>query len=144
MPWVGAHYVVDHPRAPWSHSLGEAHILVHCRWPLLKGTDPSLEGHTATFQAAYISAKREFNLEVAFEIVEMCINDSVMDELADIVYYSSQIPILTFPHLGFDDEDGVDGKRKLTDKPTNALPFAFAEYLSRSLGCPVDTQIMRG
>lgn len=143
MPWEGGHYRVDHPREPWSGTAGESQILAHCRWPLLKGTDPSLEGQTATYHAAYLSAKREFNLDIAFEIVERCVDSSVMDQIADIVFYSGKMPKLVFPHLGFDDEDSLDGQKSVTDQPTNALPFAYAEYLSQTLGCPIETGIIQ-
>jgi hypothetical protein len=143
MPWNAGHYQVSHPREPWTNNRGEGRVLVNCRWLQLKGTDASYGNQTATYNAAYKAAKTKFDLPVAFEIVERCISDNVLDELADIIYYSDKSPILVFPHMSFDDDDGVDGAGPPTDRPSNALPFAFAQYLSMRLGCPVNETIFQ-
>jgi hypothetical protein len=116
---------------------------VHCRLEQLKGTDRAYANQRATYQLAYDKAKTTFDVEVAFDIIDRCIQDSVLDELADIIFNSRKSPIFVFPHLPFDDEDEVEGNRPLGATATNAIPFAYARLLAETLGGTISSDIIQ-
>lgn len=142
MPWKDGHVWVQHPREHWDAKNCRS-IIVHSRWDQLKGTFAGYDKRQRKkYQAAYATAKRQRNFPRAFDVVERCLSDRAMDELADIVFYSEQIPILVFPHLPFDDEDGGD-QVPVRSSPTNAIPFAFAAALAAKLGLEVNETIFQ-
>src|SRR5581483_7666030 len=109
MRWVDGNVRVEHPREPWGQA-GDSQVLVHCRLDALKGTDQH-EQHT--YRVAYNAAKFQFNLDVAFEIVERCADESVIDTMVDVMMNCDRIPRLVFPHPAFDDDDGVGNQEPI-------------------------------
>jgi hypothetical protein len=142
MKWENGSIICDHPRAPWRLPQ-DGQALVHCKLERLKGTDPSYGNQKATYRLAYAKAKTTFDVEVALDIVERCIQENVIDALADVIFYTRKAPILVFPHLPFDDEDEVVGKLPLTETATNAVPFAYARFLAETLGGTISSDIIQ-
>lgn len=142
MKWENGSIICNHPRQPWRLP-ADSEALVHCKLEHLKGTDPAYGNQKATYQLAYNKAKTTFDVDVALDIVERCINEHVVDALADVIFYTRKAPILVFPHLPFDDEDGVMGGRALAGTATNALPFAYARYLAEILGGTISSEIIQ-
>jgi hypothetical protein len=142
MKWENGSVFCDHPREPWRLP-GDGHAFVHCKLEQLKGTDPAYGNQKATYQLAHEKAKTTFDVEVALDIVERCIREKTLDDLADVIFYTRKQPILVFPHLPFDDEDEVIGGRPLTGIATNALPFAYARYLAETLGGTISSDIIQ-
>ena len=143
MKWDGNGSVVcDHPREAWL-APRDSHAFVHYKLEQLKGTDPAYGNQRATYQLAHDKAKTAFDVEVALDIVERCIQEPVLDRLADVVFETRKSPIFVFPHLPFDDEDEVVGNRALTGTATNALPFAYARFLAETLGGTISSDIIQ-
>lgn len=140
MQWQEGHVCVAHPRELWG-APPPPDILVHCRFDQVKGTYAGLIPEREKHVAAYTAAKEQFNMDAAFEIVERCIDPAKYDILVDRVVASPAPPRLIVPHPAFDGEEG--NPRKLASKPTNALPFAYANYLGERLGCVVDEEIVQ-
>lgn len=108
----------------------------------MKGTDSSY-GENAKFIEEHDNAKIAFDKEAALNVVNRCLNPDTMNQLEDLVYYLDEPPILVFPQPAFDDEDEIAGNVPLTDRPTNALPFAYAGILSEYLGAEVNETIIQ-
>jgi hypothetical protein len=142
MPWEIGHIRVHHLREPWL-AADDTPIFVHCSLSELKGTSHSLRRQRHTLEAAYRAAKTEFDAGAALEIVERCVSDAVIDELASRVFHAGRVPRILFPHPAFDDEDSVGHQEPIRDLPTNAIPLAYARYLAHILGCEVEEGIVQ-
>jgi hypothetical protein len=132
---------VFHQRERWSPS-EPTQILVHSCLNILRGKVPQLN-QRSTLQAAYRAAKYEFNAGAALDIVERCIRESVIEDVANIVFYCDCNPRIVFPHLRFDDDEIAGAQDPTRQLPTNAIPFAYAKYLGDVLGCAVDEGIIQ-
>jgi hypothetical protein len=143
MEWSSdGHVSADHRREDWDAASAET--IIHCRWEELKGSAPEYGNQESLkFQEAYQSAKFSFDMKAALEIIDRCLNQRALDQIADVVYYSDESLQLVIPHLPFDDEDGIGGMEPLKSIPTNALPFAFAEALSGTLGLEINETILQ-
>lgn len=142
MQWVNGDVRVSHPRASWGPS-GDEWTMVHCRIDHVNGNNQSYGDLRKEYYRTYLAAKHQFDMKSAYEIIDRCIVPSVMDVMARFIGELSQRPILIFPHLSFDDDDGIDGKVPIGKLPTNAIPFALAEYLANTLGCDVNQNIFQ-
>lgn len=141
MKWINGHVQVEHPREPWGHP-GDAQIIVCCKTAELKGSIP-YKGNSE-IRPKYKSAKFDFDMAAAFDLVEALVTDEALDKIADfIVNAAPKAPIFVFPHPAFDDEDGVGNQVPVQDRPTNAIPFAYARFLADSLGGTVDDDIVQ-
>ncbi|MGD0419806.1 MAG: phosphoribosyltransferase [Xanthobacteraceae bacterium] len=142
MRWENGNVCVNHPRSPWG-PWGDEWTLVHCRLDQINGNFNGYGDLRAEYYKTYINAKHAFDMKCAYEILDRCINEEILTIMAKFIRPLDPKPILIFPHLGFDDEDGIDGQKPLGQLPTNALPFGFAEYLSLRLGCPVNNTVIQ-
>src|ERR1700680_3134063 len=142
MYWDNGNIRVSHPRAPWG-PWGDEWTLVNCRLDQINGNFKDYGALRQDYYKTYINAKHGFDMKCAYEIIDRCINQDTMNIMARFVAGLNTRPELIFPHPGFDDEDSIDGQKELGKLPTNALPFAFAEYLSIKLGCPVNETIIQ-
>lgn len=129
MPWSkDGHIFVNHPREPWGQS--DAEIIVHGPLNALKGKKATDE------RKRYIAAKREFDLEAAFDVVERTVSQAALDTIVAHVIAAGCKARIVMPHPEFDDEDNP-GAAGLT----NAIPFAFAKYLKDVTGRAIDEEI---
>jgi len=136
---------VQHPRQAWNRECAPT-TLVHCSLKEMKGTTPGTSQRRNTLFTAYKAAKLQFNEAVALEIVESCVRDTVIDKIIDVIepaLRAGMIPRLVFPHPAFDDEDAVGNQEPMRERPTNALPFAYAKYLAEIVGCERDNNIFQ-
>lgn len=131
MPWANGHYSVNHPRQPWLGSTHE-HVIVHGRTDvLMRGFEP-VDTNTK-LSKKYLRAKTEFNLEDAFDIVEALVDSAAIDLIIDELFKFNGRHLIAFPHPSFDDEmPDIDPHHQ--EMPRNALPFAYAKFLSDTLG----------
>lgn len=133
MQWRDGHVYVAHPREPWdAHS--RAGVSIHASLD-------DLRGRTAAEKAAYISAKQEFNVSAAFDIIERIRNDEALDKIVDAVIAADTAPIFVYPYPAFDDDDGPPDTTATL--PTNALPLAYAHFLVAQIGGSVDEEIQQ-
>jgi len=95
------------------------------------------------YYRTYLAAKHEFNMKSAYEIIDRCVKEDTVTALARVISQQTQRPILVFPTPSFDEEDAVSEKPPLGPVPANAIPFAYAEYLSIRLDCPVNQSIIQ-
>lgn len=142
MRWENGNVCVTHPRAPWGPR-GDEWTLVHGRLDQINGNFKEYGDLKQEYYKTYINAKHGFDMKCAYEIIDRCINQDIITAFARVLSGLDGRPILVFPHPGFDDEDGIDGQKPIGEKPTNALPFAFAEYLGIRLGCEVNETIIQ-
>lgn len=134
---------VDHSREPWDEGFCQT-IFVHCRYDMLKGTHHSLsvtQKHVAA--DLYQRAKYEFDMDAAFGAVDRVIQEDVLEALEDAVIEAGADPIIALPHPAFDDDDAIDHDIVERTAPSNALPFAYAEFLAKSLGGERDSRIVQ-
>ncbi len=128
------HICVEHPREPWGAK--EPEIIIHSRLDRLKGREDTPE------RALYMAAKFHFSMEAAKEVVLRSTDKAALDSIiAHTIALGINARILV-PHPSFDDDSGEDQVSKTT-VPKNALPFAYAAYLSRNLGCPIDEELVQ-
>lgn len=137
MQWLRGHVCVCHRREPWDESCPE--VLIHTQLDRLTGLFDGYGTLRTEYHDAYLTAKFAFDLDAAYSIIERCIRPELIDAVASAVARSQTRPRLVFPHPEFDDEDAVGSD--LDAVPTNALPFAFANYLAEVTGCEVDEDI---
>lgn len=131
MPWIDGHIQVSHPREPWA---GEApEIIVHGALNTLKGKKGTAD------REAYIAAKRGFDMDAAFQIVERTVSKAGCDSIIAHIIAGGCKARIVMPHPDFDDEDDPGASVGLT----NALPFAFAKYLKDITGRAVDEEIIQ-
>jgi len=142
MNWVNGDVCVSHPRSPWSPQ-GDEWVLVHARLDQVNGNYPAYGELKPEHYRTYLAAKHEFDLKSAYEIIDRCAAPPIIEIMARFVGKLDTTPILVFPHLSFDDEDGSDGQKPLGQLPNNAIPFAFAEFLAIQLGCEVNQTIIQ-
>jgi hypothetical protein len=142
MRWEDGNVHVSHLRAPWGPD-GDEWTLVHSRLDQVNGNFKDYGDLKKDYYRTYLAAKHQFDIKSAYEIIDRCIKPETMDIMARFVAQLERRPILIFPHPSFDDEDGIDGKTAIGRLPSNAIPFAFAEYLSRRLGCKVNETIIQ-
>jgi hypothetical protein len=141
MHWDGPNARARHSREPWTKQ--DRLAFVHCRVSEMKGTDSVYGARIAQFVEQHDRAKIHFDRNAALDIVERCISQAVLDELAELVFYTRAEPVFVFPHPAFDDEDEIIGNVALTARPTNALPFAYAHFLVENLGGAVNETIIQ-
>ena len=133
MPWENGHYSVSHPREPWSPDTPP--VLVHAPLSVLNGPKKT------PARKAYVAAKREFDIGAAFEVVERTVRQDTLDSIiAHVVSLGINCRII-MPHPAFDDDDGAG--HAVADRPRNAIPFAYANYLSKLISRPVDEEIVQ-
>jgi hypothetical protein len=142
MRWENGNVCVSHPRAPWG-PWGDEWTLVHCRLDQINGNYKDYRALRQEYYRTYIEAKHGFGMKCAYEIIDRCINPEIINIMAEHISKLRNKPVLIFPHPEFDDEDGIDSQKHLGELPTNAIPFAFAEYLSIRLGCQVNETIIQ-
>lgn len=140
MHWDNGNARANHPRQSWTPR--DRLVLVHCRISILKGTDSSF-GDNAKFIQEHDNAKIAFDKEAALNVVDRCLSRDTLGELEDLVYYLDAPPILVFPQPAFDDEDEITGNVALNERPTNAIPFAYAGILAEYLGAEVNETIIQ-
>jgi hypothetical protein len=109
---------------------------VHARWPALKGKGGARE------RVLYERAKHRFDLNAAYDLVDRHVEPKIIDQIVAHVVTAHGRGRIIMPHPAFDDEDGR-GSVSNTDRPKNALPFAYAGYLSEVTGLPVDEEIVQ-
>lgn len=127
------HYSCCHPRVPWPPNYPP--VLVQTRLDVLKGRDE-------VEQATYRAAKVHFSMAAAEETVGRCVSKAVKDSLIAHTIVGGLDASILVPHPAFDDESGGE-LFSTSETPRNALPFAYAAYLSRTLGCPIDEEIVQ-
>lgn len=134
MPWVDGHIQVRHARLLWD-SACPRRISVYERLTLLTGEQPL----RARRQAQYRAAKNSYDIHAAAEIVLELVKGSTYEALVRTVIEANPLNVIVaHPHPAF--ENGYqDGNP--TQGVTNALPFAFAEFLATRLGGQVDEKI---
>ena len=131
MPWKDGHIQVNHPREPW---VGEASsIFIHGTLNTLKGKSGSPD------RELYVAAKRAFDMDAAFNVVERTASREACDSLIARIIAGGCKARFVMPHPDFDDEDDPGASVGLT----NALPFAFAKYLKDLTGCAIDEEIIQ-
>lgn len=134
MPWVDGHIQVNHERHAWDDKCPR-HILVHSQLGLLTGEAPVKRSR----QSQYAAAKSACDMDAATEIVLDLVPEKSIDPLAEHVLSSDPKKlIIVNPHPEFANGHHLGDPRSGV---TNALPFAFAEYLAQSLGGQVDENI---
>jgi hypothetical protein len=77
--------ICDHPRERWRLP-ADSRAFVDCKLERLKGTDPAYGNQRATYQLAHNRAKTTFDVDVALDIVERCVQETVLDALADVIF----------------------------------------------------------
>lgn len=140
MKWVNGDVYVSHPREGWANG-DESPIHVHGFLDQLKGTSRHYLKKRAVYKAAYEAAKRNFDIDAAFDIVERIQNKKVIGRLADVVAASEGVPKIVFPHPAFDDDEATGYVEADGSNIKNALPFAYARFLADTLGCEIDEEI---
>ena len=143
MKWTDGHVSVVRPRVQWSPGCC-ASVYVHCKIEELKGTAAKFGARASTLKTEYKSAKYKFNKDAAFNIIDRCVRENILDDIVDILCGEKNDVILIAPHPSFDDEDGSVIGPSTGYRPTNAIPFAFTAYLGQVLGCEVDSEIIIG
>lgn len=141
MEWVGGNVIVSHPRENWGRD-EESATLVHCRLGRLKGKDYT-GARRREYSAAYEAAKLGFDLDAAFSIMDRCVDNRVTDAIVDAMIAQPSAPVIVYPHPNFDDDDAVDCDATQRHMARNAVPVAYASYLSEVTGCPVNDQIVQ-
>lgn len=135
MTWVDGHICVSHPREPWESDTPP--IIVQNRLDVMKGPKRSPQFD------AYSSAKMHFTMGAAEEVVRRCLTVEARDKIVAYTIGRHGLDArIVIPHPPFDDTNG-DAIVSPSDVPINALPFAYAAYLSRTIGCPIDREIVQ-
>lgn len=91
---------------------------------------------------AYRAAKHGYDLDAADVVVQRSLARSTIDSIVAHVVVSGLNGRIIMPHPAFDDEDGIKCLSH-GDRPNNAIPFAYANYLSALTGLPVDEEIVQ-
>jgi hypothetical protein len=128
------HVFVNHPREPWTGL--EPDIQIHARVSTLRGKPNTPE------RARYAAAKLSFSLAAAEEIVVRSMSEVVLEKIVDCVVSAGVHCRIIMPHPSFDDDDG-DRLLSAGQHVRNALPIAYANFLSRLLGGVVDEEIIQ-
>jgi len=129
MAWVDGHIVVNHPRQGWGDCCPDT--LVHRKLG-------EMYGSSRAERAEYLSAKTRFDQIAAAAVVERCMSEEVLDQFCDLIIPKGLNGRLVLPYPDFDDEMVGGGKAR-----TNALPYAYAAYLSEMSGLPIDEEIVQ-
>lgn len=130
-----------HLREPWGNP-GDERVFVHCRLDEMRGTSGS-EEEKRLRRPQYEQAKRAGDMTAAVSLVQRCANDAVIDLIVDALLKGAGEPTIVFPHPSFDDEDADGAKSVQQRRPSNAIPFAFGNYLGQVLGCTVNVSIVQ-
>lgn len=145
MEWVDGHVRVNHSRLAWGATI-HRDIIIHSRLDSLLGTWAGyLPEQKARIADLYDRAKFKFDMEAAFDLVEAVIDEQSLDAIADVIVKAGTAPIFVYPYPAFDDDDAVGAAEALLG-PTNAIPFAYAGYLTKVMGgavCETITQAAR-
>lgn len=128
---------VSHPREPWDQY--SQYIRVHEHLDKLKGTAPGASENAPL----YAAAKTQFDADAALMLVERIVPDAYLDELADWMVLNGISPRLVVPYPAYDDDDGIGRIEGRAQGPVNAIPIAYANYLSEKLGCDIDEEIVQ-
>lgn len=132
MPWTkDGHIQVNHPREPWGGDVPA--IFIHGALNTLKGKKGTSD------RDLYIAAKRDFDMDAAFQVVERTVSKDAVDSLIARIIAGGCKARIVMPHPDFDDEDDPGASVGLT----NALPFAFAKYLKDITGRAIDEEIIQ-
>jgi hypothetical protein len=135
MTWKDGHICVAHFREPWIEN--QPPIFVQSTLETLKGREGTVERST------YMAAKFQFSTQAAEEVLRRCIRKSTVDSLIAHTIAGGLDAKIIMPHPAFDDISGGEQLVSKTTIPRNALPFAYAAFLKRTLGCQVDEEIVQ-
>jgi len=131
-----------HTRLPWE-AFGRSQTVVHCPLPRLRGEVSPRGALRKRHAEDYRRAKFEFDMPAAVTAMERCLDEPALDRIADAFLSTPTTPRLVLPHPAFDDDDAIGRQEPVADRPTNAIPFAYANYLAETMGCEVDEQIVQ-
>lgn len=135
MAWKDGNICVCHPREPWADNTPP--VIVQNTYSKLIG-DGDREA-----KARYAAAKLQFSMHVAKDVLKDLISVDARDKLVAYTIAHGGIGArILVPHPAFDDVTGEAGVSK-TSIPRNALPFAYAAYLKRTLGGELETEIVQ-
>lgn len=134
MSWVDGHVYVNHPRHPWDE-VCPREIVVHGKLGVLNGEEPTKPSR----QTQYSAAKFGFDLDAGLELVQSLVSDSALNALIDAIERCNpEKLILVNPHPEFVNGYKVGDPRSGV---SNAIPFAFSEFLAETLDGQVDEDI---
>ncbi|WP_417681615.1 hypothetical protein [Roseibium sp.] len=131
-PKRGPHY-----RVPW-RSIDPKNVIGHTNYLNLLGQYKTAEKEAKVKRDRYDRAKTKFDVDAALEIIDECISDDAIDRVIDDLERTQKPPKIAFPHPEW---DAGTGEFNPNSRPTNALPFAFAQVLAEILDCEVDLEI---
>lgn len=127
-----------HSRAPWSDE-DPAFIRIHGLYQQLLGTHKRNSRDHPARRDRYERAKRAYDLEAAFDIVDEIFSNETVERIIDDVERLQKPPRILMPQPEWD--SGEPDIEVL--KPSNALPFAYAQRLGRELACDVGLEIIQ-
>lgn len=110
---------------------------------MVKGTNANLAIQRDQHETTYRAAKQEFNMDAAYSIIDRTISQAHIETLVDFVLESEMPLRIVSPHPAFDDDDTTFAQVERDTKPANAIPFALANFLSKTLDCPIDEEIVQ-
>lgn len=141
--WKQGHVCVSHPRQAWDDRC-HPDTIIHCGLSALYGTSRTYGAQERRLlSAAYERAKLRFDDRAALAIVRRVCSPAAMTKLRKIILDLGVQPELVCPHPAFDDIDAVGHQSPIRTLPTNALPFAYMNFLSRKFNCAVDEEIVQ-
>lgn len=123
---------------PWNNG-DPSFIRIHRRYDELLGTYRQPQKAQRARRDRYDRAKRAYDLNAAFEIVDELLSDAAIDRIIDDLERFPKPPRILMPHPEWDAGVPEAG----APKPTNALPFAYANVLAEVLGGEVETEIIQ-
>lgn len=126
-----------HARMPWGDV--PSLIRVHGQYSQLLGNyKQPVKTHTVR-RERYGRAKLQYDLNCAFEIIDEVFSVQTLDRIIDDYAHFPKEPCVLMPHPEWD--SGVPLSDPL--RPTNALPFAYAERLAQELGGEVCRDVIQ-
>lgn len=126
-----------HTRVRWGEV--PSLIRVHGQYAQLLGNYKRPQRTHAARRERYNRAKKQYDLNSAFEIVDEIFSIQTLDRVIDDYARFPKAPCVVMPHPEWD--SGAPVSERL--RPTNALPFAYAERLARELGGEVCRDILQ-
>lgn len=132
-----------HSRTDWRGPGCQA-VLVHEKLSVMWGTEEGLRMPKAKVAALYKAAKTEFDMDAAFQVIDVCWRKACLEKLIAAVLLYGRKPIIVSPHPAFDDDEACDADAPFRPRPKNALPFALAAKLRASLDGIANDEIRQG
>lgn len=127
-----------HVRMPWRKE-DPTLIRIHGLYQQLLGTHKQAERNHRVRRERYNQAKRNYDLQAAFEIVDEVFSDATLDRIIDDLLRINKFPRVVMPHPEWD--SGMPDNEAA--KVTNALPFAYAQVLVRKLGGEIGQELLQ-